>query len=58
VLLEAARNTGTIGCARAGTCIHDDVDRRQFVLMSTERLTHKAFDSVSIHSVADDASGD
>ena len=55
MLFETAKDRGIIRIARTGTCIDDDVDGGQLMLMQAERLSDQALDAIAVYGSANDA---
>jgi len=54
---EAACDGSVVCVASTGTCIDDDVDGRQLMLVMSKRFADQALETVASHGAADDASG-
>lgn len=58
VPLETLNDGGIARVARSGARIDDDVDRRQFMLVLSERFSNQALDAITTYRDADHSSGD
>jgi hypothetical protein len=55
VSFEAAHNGCVVGVASSGTCVDDDVDRGQLMLVMSKRFADQTLQVIAPHSPADDA---
>lgn len=58
MLFETAKNRRILRIARTGTCIDDDVDGGQLMLMQAKGFPNEALDAVTTHGSANDAGCD
>jgi hypothetical protein len=55
MFFEAARDRGIVRVARTGTCIDDDVDGGQLMLMQAKRFSDQTLDAIATYGSTDDA---
>lgn len=53
MLLQACAQARGLGCARRGSCIHNDIHRGKLLLMQSKRFANDPLDAIASDRIAD-----